>query len=36
MEVERNFERKIMNCTLVLLHTQNQINELDRRCVEQT
>jgi hypothetical protein len=29
MEEERNFERKIMNCTLVLLHTQDQIKELD-------
>ena len=29
MEEERNFERKIMNCTLVLLHTQDQIKELN-------
>jgi hypothetical protein len=29
MEEERNFELKIMNCTLVLLHTQDQIKELD-------
>ncbi len=29
MEEERNFERKIMNCTLVLLHTKDQIKELD-------
>jgi hypothetical protein len=29
MEEERNFERRIMNCTLVLLHTQDQIKELD-------
>lgn len=29
MEEERNFEREIMNCALVLLHTQDQIKELD-------
>ncbi len=29
MDEERNFQRRIMNCTLVLLHTQDQIRELD-------
>jgi hypothetical protein len=29
IEEQENFERKIMNCTLVLLHTQDQIKELD-------
>jgi predicted nucleic acid-binding Zn-ribbon protein len=29
MEEQRDFERKIMNCTLVLLHTQDQIKDLD-------
>ena len=29
MEEERNLERKIMNCTLVLLHTRDQIKELN-------
>ncbi len=29
MEEERIFERKIMNCTLVLLHTQDRIKELN-------
>jgi hypothetical protein len=30
IEEERNFERKIMNCTLVLLHTQDQIKGIGR------
>lgn len=29
MEEEQDFERKIMNCTLVLLHTRDQVKELD-------